>query len=126
MANKDKARVGSPDRAFTQYSKQRPVVSQQVTRGMLPNNSPIKMRLLIGEKMPGPHQQTIGTDRGSLNTSCLKERIKSRQAKTPNKTFETRNNSILGYKSFYHTKEYHIINHKAIHNEHEMSIQLND
>lgn len=34
--------------------------------------------------------------------------------------------TTLGYDSFYRTKDYHIVNDKSIHNQHEMSIQLNE
>jgi len=80
--------------------------SQLITRGYLPNNSPIKIRILEGEKLPPP----------SLKTSFYKTNLSNgNKSKTIQNPISTTAES-LGYKSFYKTKNYHIVYNKVLHN----------
>jgi hypothetical protein len=107
--------------------------------GKMPySKSPIKMQIYEGEEnyVHRPPQGGIGRNLPMMSHVKTQSNFGSRMSMTSGSKKSTmgfgspsgrfRNTSMTGYKTFYESNDYHIINHKGKNNFHVMSVQNNE
>ena len=116
---------GSPDsptrtdRAHTSMMVSRKF-EDNINRGNLPNNLPIELHVVTGETIP---KNFMPTSKLSQRSSIMGT---SRQGTSRISRNRAKAKSTLGYDAVYENPNYHIVNHRGMHNQHELSVLPND
>ena len=105
--------------------------------GKMPySKSPIKMQIYEGEEnyIHQPRQGSVGRNLPKMSHIKTQSNFGSRMSMTSGSkksmmgmtSGRFRNTSMTGYKTFYESNDYHIINQKGANNFHVMSVQNNE